>query len=85
MPNAKSQHILITLLLCRSQKTSHLQKDIGLYLAQHGLSRSGQAAGPIIGDSVHRRTIDNARHKMAREHQILIDEQIRNAEKVGAS
>lgn len=64
-------------ILNRSQKTSHLQRESGLFLAQHGLSRSGQAAGPIMGDSVHRRTIDNERDRMAKNHKTTINEHIK--------
>jgi len=56
-----------------------LQRDCGIFLAQHGLSRTGQAAGVIFGDSVHRRTIDYEREKMAKEHYCNVDNQIGKA------
>lgn len=63
----------------RSQKTSHLQRDSGLFLSNHGLSRSGQSAGHIMGDSVHRRSIDSERKKMVNGHGSLLKSQITTA------
>ncbi|KAK3735009.1 hypothetical protein QZH41_010665 [Actinostola sp. cb2023] len=71
--------LLHILAYFRSQKTNQLQRDCGIFLAQHGLSRNGQAAGVIFGDSVHRRTIDYEREKMAKEHYCNVDNQIGKA------
>ena len=33
----------------RSQKTSTFQKDVGIFLNQHGLTRAGINTGPVLG------------------------------------
>lgn len=53
-----------------------------MFMAQHGLSRAGQAAGQTIGYSVNRRTIDNERDKMVKIHNSKINSKINQGTKV---
>lgn len=74
--------LTIILIYSRSQKTNQLQRDCGIFLAQHGLSRIGQAAGQILGDSIHHRTVDTDREKMAQEHDDKINTHIMTSNQV---
>ncbi|XP_048583972.1 uncharacterized protein LOC125563143 [Nematostella vectensis] len=55
--------LLHTLAYFRSQKTSTLQKDEGLFLQHHGASRTAINSGRILGFSTSPRNIDS--HKKA--------------------
>ena len=56
LPNKKKHCTCI--ILYRSQKTSRFQKDAGLFLSCHSLSKSGQTIETMLGCSLTPRTTD---------------------------
>ena len=73
---------LICLSLSRSQKSCPLQKDLGLYMHQHGLSRAGLNNGPIFGFSVAPRSIDRHNINLRQQYPSLLKQKIELSVKV---
>ena len=69
-------------ILSRSQKSCPLQKDLGLYMHQHGLSRAGLNNGPIFGFSVAPRSIDRHNINLRQEYPSLLKQKIEQSVKV---
>ena len=72
----------MTLLSIRSQKTSHLQKQAGMFLAIHGLTRSAQTAGRVLGFSTGIRMNDRFKQQQAKNHKEVVDKTVEKACKV---
>jgi len=66
----------------RSQKTSQLQKDMGTFLNNHGVSRSAVNSGPVLGYSVAPRTIDRQNHQLRKDYPTLLHSKIKHATQV---
>ena len=45
--------------LLRSQKTSHIQKQAGMFLSMHGLSKSAKTARWVLGSALEHEQIIN--------------------------
>ena len=71
-------------ILCffRSQKTSHLQKQAGMFLSMHGLTRSAQTLGRVLGFSQGTRMNDIFKQQQAKQHRQLMDNTVETACKV---
>ena len=65
--------------------TCPLQKDLGLYMHQHGLSRAGLNNGPIFGFSVSPRTIDRHNRNLRDQYPDSLQQKIHHAFKVETS
>jgi len=63
----------------RSQKTSHLQKQAGMFLSMHGLTRSMQTLGRVLGFSQGTRMTDMFKHQQANQHRELREKTIETA------
>ena len=71
------------LILCgRSQKTSSLQKDSGLFAASCGMSLRGLSAGQILGFSTTPRSVQQLKATLAKEHANFISQQLLRANEV---
>lgn len=68
----------------RSQKTSHLQKQAGMFLSMHGLTRSAQTLGRVLGFSQGTRMNDIFKQQQlqAKQHRQLMDNTVETACKV---
>ena len=66
----------------RSQKTSHLQKQSGMFLSMHGLTRSGQTVGRLLGFSTGIRLNDIFKKQQANDHLKVTDKTVETACKV---
>ena len=66
--------------LSRSQKSCPLQKDLGLYMHQHGLSRACLNNCPMFGFSVAPRSID--RHNINEQYPSVLKQKIEQSVKV---
>ena len=66
----------------RSQKTSHLQKQAGMFLAMHGLTRSAQTAGRVLGFSTGTRVNDIFKKQQATDQRKIMDTTVETAYKV---
>lgn len=66
----------------RSQKTSHLQKQAGMFLSMHGLTRSAQTAGRVLGFSTGTRLNDAFKQQQAKSHKELMDKTVETAHQV---
>jgi len=60
----------------RSQKTSHLQKQAGMFLSMHGFTRSVQTLGRVFGFSQGTRMNDMFKHQQAKQHRELMDKTV---------
>lgn len=74
--------ISIIITFYRSQKTNTLQKDLGLYMHQHGLSRTGINNGPIFGFSVAPRTVDRHNKNLREQYPSFLQQKIQHTIKV---
>ncbi|KAK3754994.1 hypothetical protein QZH41_015158, partial [Actinostola sp. cb2023] len=74
--------ILHTLAYFRSQKTSRMQKDEGLFLHQHGTSRTALNCGRVLGYGTSPRDIDNYKIRITKSYPAIIERQIVGATKV---
>ena len=68
--------------LSRSQKSCLLQKDLGLYMHQHGLSRACLNNGPIFAFSVAPRSIDRHNINLREQYPSLLKQKIEQSVKV---
>ncbi|XP_078363863.1 uncharacterized protein LOC144648103 [Oculina patagonica] len=71
--------LLHTLAYFRSQKTSHLQKQAGMFLGMHGLTRSAQTAGRVLGFSTEIRMNDMFKQQQAKNHKEVVDKAVETA------
>ena len=60
----------------RSQKTSALQKDSGLYAASSGMSLPGLSAGQILGYSTTPRNVQQLKADLSKGHANYISQQL---------
>ena len=66
----------------RSQKTSHFQKQSGMFLSMHGLTGSGQTVGRLLGFGTGIRLNDIFKKKQANDHLKVMDKTVETACKV---
>lgn len=66
----------------RSQKTSALQKDSGLYTASCGMSLQGLSAGQILGYSTTPRNAQQLKADLAKDHANYISQQLQRVNEV---
>ena len=60
----------------RSQKTSALQKDSGLYAANCGMSLRGLSADQILGFSTTPRNVQQLKAELSKDHANYISQQL---------
>jgi hypothetical protein len=63
----------------RSQKTSTLQKDAGLFLSCHSLSKSGQTIGTMLGCSLTPRATDIHKKTVEKKHDTVLQTKVQEA------
>lgn len=63
----------------RSQKTSTFQKDAGLFLSCHSLSKSGQTIGTMLGCSLTPRATDMHKKKVEKHHRSVLQSKVQQA------
>lgn len=66
----------------RSQKTSTLQKDSGLYAASSGMSLQGLSAGQILGYSTTPRNVQQLKADLSKGHANYISQQLQRVNEV---
>lgn len=66
----------------RSQKTSTLQKDSGLYAASSGMSLQGLSAGQILGYSTTPRNVQQLKADLSKGHTNYISQQLQRVNEV---
>ena len=66
----------------RSQKTSVLQKDSGLFAATCGMSLRGLSAGQILGYSTTPRAVQQLKANLSKGHANYISQQLQSATQV---
>lgn len=66
----------------RSQKTSALQKDSGLYAANCGMSLQGLSAGQILGYSTTPRNMQQLKADLSKDHANYISQQLHRVNEV---
>ena len=72
----------ITLIFHQIPEKSHLQKQAGMFLAIHGLTRSAQTAGRVLGFSTGIRMNDMFKQQQAKNHKEVVDKTVEKACKV---
>ena len=70
-------------LYYRSQRTSALQKDSGLYAASCGMSLQGLTAGQILGYSTTPRNVEQLKADLSKDHANYISQQLQRVNEVG--
>ena len=75
----KYKEMLNAEFLTRAQKTSHLQRQAGMILAMHGLTRSAQTAGRVLGFSTRTRINDIFKKQQATDQRKRMDTTVETA------
>lgn len=70
------------LISFRSQKTSYLQEQDGMFLAMHGLTRSAQTAGRVLDFSTVWCLNDMFKQQQAKNHKEVVHKTMETACKV---
>ena len=66
----------------RSQKTSTLQKDSGLYAANCGMSLRGLSAGQILGFSTTPRNVQQLKADLSKDHADYMSQQLQRVNEI---
>ena len=74
--------IICGIIYYRSQKTSSLQKDSGLHVANCGLSLCGLSAGQTLGYSTTPRNVQLIKANLNKAHADYITQQLQRANEV---